>query len=59
VAKTKTIIKKKYITERTTNRMTRNFGFLPLFGNKYQKQREREKKTHEPISSRRRIGRRI
>jgi hypothetical protein len=33
--------------------------FLPLFGNKYQKRREREKRTHESISSRRRIGRRI
>jgi hypothetical protein len=33
--------------------------FLPLFGSKYQKRREREKKTHESISSRRRIGRRI
>jgi hypothetical protein len=29
--KQKTIIKKKYITERTTNRMTRNFGFSPPF----------------------------
>jgi hypothetical protein len=33
--------------------------FLPLFGSKYQKQREWEKKTHESISSRRRIGWRI
>jgi hypothetical protein len=40
VAKTK-INQKKYITEKTTNRMTRNFGFSPLFGNKYQKRRER------------------
>jgi hypothetical protein len=39
--------------------MTRNLDFLPLFGSKYQKQRGREKKTHESISSRRRIGRRI
>jgi hypothetical protein len=33
--------------------------FLPLFGNKYQKRGESEKKAHESISSRRRIGRRI
>jgi hypothetical protein len=33
--------------------------FLPLFGSKYQKRREWEKKTHESISSRTRIWRRI
>jgi plasmid maintenance system antidote protein VapI len=54
------LIKKKYITERTTNRMTRNFGFSPPFWQQVPKtKREREKRTHESISSRRRIGRRI
>jgi hypothetical protein len=33
--------------------------FLPLFGSKYQKNEEREKKTHKSISPRRRIGWRI
>jgi hypothetical protein len=46
VAKTKTIIKKKYITKRTTNRMTRNFGFSPLFGSKYQKNEESGRRRH-------------
>jgi hypothetical protein len=40
--------------------MTRNLDFLPLFGSKYPKKRgESEKKAHESISSRRRIGRMI
>jgi plasmid maintenance system antidote protein VapI len=57
VAKTK-IIQKKYITERTTNRMTRNFGFSPPFWQQVPKTK-RETWIHESISSRRRIGRRI
>jgi plasmid maintenance system antidote protein VapI len=42
VAKTK-IIQKKYITERTTNRMTSNFGFSPSFWQQVPKtKRERQ-----------------
>jgi hypothetical protein len=60
VAKTK-IIQKKYITKEPQTEWLEILDFLPLFGNKYQKrrEREREKRTHESISSRRRIGRRI
>jgi hypothetical protein len=36
------IIKKKYITERTTNRMTRNFGFSLPFWQQVPKNKERE-----------------
>jgi plasmid maintenance system antidote protein VapI len=57
VAKTK-IIQKKYITEGTTNRMTRNFGFSPPFWQQVPKTK-RETWIHESISSRRRIGQRI
>jgi plasmid maintenance system antidote protein VapI len=46
VAKTKTIIKKKYITERTTNRMTRNFGFSPPFWQQVPKNKESGRRRH-------------
>jgi plasmid maintenance system antidote protein VapI len=58
VAKTK-IVQKKYITERTTNRMTRNFGFSPPFWQQVPKTKRERERTHESISSRRRIGWRI
>jgi hypothetical protein len=46
VAKTKTIIKKKYKNKRATNRMTRSFGFSPPFWQQVPKtKREGEEDT--------------